>query len=163
MTRLHRPATTRGILPLHLATTGDDQPTYRDHIATLTLHHTDQRCHGCPWPDTCAQDRTCWQQETAHHSQWQRTRLDLPRSPNAGINTWTRDHAIQAAQAFRQRTGRSPSLADCSAQDLPPTSAIYRLFGSPWAWHDAAGIPRTKRGRQGRKPQPQLEIPQPEV
>lgn len=149
----HRTLTQRRTLPLNLATTGHDQPTYNDHIATLTLHHTDQRCHGCPWPDTCAQDRTCWQQETARASDWQRTRLDLPRSPNAGINTWTRDHAIQAARDWHQRTGRSPSLADCNATDtLPPTSAIYRLFDGHWGWHDTAGIPRTRHGRQGRKP-----------
>lgn len=140
MTRTHLQLTQRRTLPLSLASNGTDRVVYNDQPAKLTLLETEERCHDCPWPTTCEQDRTCWQQETAQASQWQRSHVDLPRTDRTGSNTWTRDEILHAVRGFHQRTGRSPGAADFQSP-MPGLSSVYRHWATVNELQDAAGVP----------------------
>lgn len=60
------------------------KPLYQDLIAQLTLLQHNERCDTCAWPSVCETDETCWHQETAQASEWQRTRLDLTQLKAGG-------------------------------------------------------------------------------
>ena len=45
--------------PLEAAPTRASQP--------LTRLERDEQCDSCRWPDLCAEDRTCWREESEVH------------------------------------------------------------------------------------------------
>ncbi len=67
-------------------------------------------------------------------------------TPNAA---WTEPTAIAAVQAYHERTGRVPAIADGGPKNgLPAQKVMERLFGSWSAGIKAAGLVPRKRGER---------------
>lgn len=103
--RSHRKHPT--VLPLSMASLGN-QKAPADPVPTLTTLTVNERCDNCDWPETCAQDQTCWRRETGQP--WQRTRLDLGTSRTTF--RWTPDLLIEWVHEFVRDHGRSPHSQD---------------------------------------------------
>jgi hypothetical protein len=110
---------------------------------SLTTLVREERCVECPWPETCAADRTCWEEESAAGERDQGLELlkrmaagEAAREPDR--SPWTQERIIAAVRAHVLEHGEPPRANDWRAADpdgLRPTqNTVAHYFGS---WNDA--------------------------